>query len=91
MNDEDRTKTAYSLHLRAFKRNQWISNDGVTHHIQDMTNGHLYNAINRIDRGIRAGQYVTPEMTDLMVAWLFKLQHEAHVRGELGRIDTRED
>jgi len=91
MNDEEREKTSYSRHLKAFKRGQWITKDGRTVFIQDVSNRHLYNTIRMLSRKIRSGQFYTSEMTSLMVAWLFKLQHEAHVRGELGRIDTRED
>lgn len=78
----------YKNTLNAFKHNKWISKDGRVTPLQDMDNLHLFYTIEMVHDNLKHKNFDgEPKMRSLMVAWLFRLQAEARMRGELGRLD----
>ena len=74
----------YEKLVSAFKHNQWVAANGNVTSLMDMDNMHLYNTIEMLRRSIRDNHY-TGRILKLMIAWLFRLQAEANMRGQLGR------
>jgi hypothetical protein len=78
----------YGNILRLFKQNKWVSADGRVTPIFEMDNLHLFHTIEMVHKNLVNKNFDgEPKMRDLMVAWLFRLQAEANMRGSLGRID----
>lgn len=72
----------------AFKEDKWVSADEQVTPIIDMDNIHLFYTIELLRRNLDHKNYNgQPKLRSIMVAWLFKLQAEANMRGQLGRID----